>query len=152
MFFQWYTQVFNVLSVAFPTHLLMDPPILMAECIKYQPLCDPYFLWNIYLKQALVLFCTKFFKVISTYIHLAWFTHFSILSWKTPWTEEPIYSPWGQKSGTQLSDQITKEMKNIFSFLKTTFVNSLSLHLSLCYWYVEQDWFFSFPRLEMRDM
>ena len=36
------------------------------------------------------------FLSISTYMHLAWFTHFSILSWKTPWTEEPGYNPWGR--------------------------------------------------------
>ena len=25
-------------------------------------------------------------------------THFSILAWRTPWTEEPVgYSSWGQK-------------------------------------------------------
>ena len=33
-------------------------------------------------------------------------THSSILAWTTQWTEEPgrLYSPWGGKSRTQLSD------------------------------------------------
>ena len=33
-------------------------------------------------------------------------THSSILAWKIPWTEEPggLYSPWGLKSQTRLSD------------------------------------------------
>ena len=32
--------------------------------------------------------------------------HFSILVWKIPWAEEPgrLYSPWGCKSWTELSD------------------------------------------------
>ena len=36
-------------------------------------------------------------------------THFSILAWEIPWTEEPggLYSPWGWKSWTQLSDYMT---------------------------------------------
>ena len=34
-------------------------------------------------------------------------THSSILAWKILWTEEPggLYSPWGHKSQTQLSDK-----------------------------------------------
>ena len=35
--------------------------------------------------------------------------HSSILAWRIPWTEEPgrLYSPWGPKSWTRLSDQTT---------------------------------------------
>ena len=30
-------------------------------------------------------------------------THFSILAWRIPWTEEPVgYSSWGRKSQTQV--------------------------------------------------
>ena len=33
-------------------------------------------------------------------------THFSILAWRSPWTEEPgrLYSPWGHKELDGLSD------------------------------------------------
>ena len=33
-------------------------------------------------------------------------THSSILAWKIPWTEEPggLYSPWGHKEWTRLSN------------------------------------------------
>jgi len=36
-------------------------------------------------------------------------TYFSILAWRIPWTEEPVmlYSPWGRKSRTRLSDSTT---------------------------------------------
>ena len=35
-------------------------------------------------------------------------THFSILVWRIPWTEElESYSPWGHKTWTPLSDQMT---------------------------------------------
>ena len=43
-------------------------------------------------------------------------THYSILAWEIPWTEEPGagYSPWGCKSWTRLSDYI----KTTFLFYK----------------------------------
>ena len=31
-------------------------------------------------------------------------THPSILTWRVPWTEEPVGSPWGSQSRTQLSN------------------------------------------------
>ena len=33
-------------------------------------------------------------------------THSTILAWRIPWTEEPggLYSPWGRKESTRLSD------------------------------------------------
>ena len=36
-------------------------------------------------------------------------THFSILAWRIPWTEEPsrLHSPCSRKGRTQLSDQTT---------------------------------------------
>ena len=29
-------------------------------------------------------------------------THSSILAWKIPWTEEPVYSPWGHKESDMI--------------------------------------------------
>ena len=45
-------------------------------------------------------------KVFNTCYHMEIVTHFSILAWKIPWTEEPgkLYSQWSCKSWSQLSD------------------------------------------------
>ena len=43
-------------------------------------------------------------------------SHSSILAWKIPWTEEPGYSPWGQKK------LLTTETTNIFTFKKIIYI------------------------------
>ena len=33
-------------------------------------------------------------------------THSSILAWRTPWKEEPGYSPWGRKESDTTEDEL----------------------------------------------
>ena len=51
-------------------------------------------------------------------------THFSILAWRIPWTEEPdgLYSPWGCKE-SDMTEQLT------LSLFKGRFGKPLALHL-----------------------
>ena len=43
-------------------------------------------------------------------------THFSILSWRIPWAEEPreLYSPWGCK-GSDMTERLTYTHKNFLN-------------------------------------
>ena len=43
-------------------------------------------------------------------------THSSILVWRIPWTEEPGYSPWGQKK------LLMTEATNIFTLKKIIYI------------------------------
>ena len=46
-------------------------------------------------------------------------THFGILAWEIPWTEEPgrLYSPWSHKESDMTEQLITTTTKRIYIYI-----------------------------------